>query len=93
MKLNPGKLTALLLALGFLQSCAPKYDDQVVLEVGKSKVTMRDYESFYLRNSAGIDAARQSTPEDRERFLDLLTNYKLKLRMPTTGTSSRIRRS
>jgi peptidyl-prolyl cis-trans isomerase SurA len=79
MKLNPGKLAALLLALGFLQSCAPKYDDQVVLEVGKSKITMRDYESFYLRNSAGIDAARQSTPEERERFLDLLTNYKLKL--------------
>ncbi len=82
MKLNPGKLTALpyaILALGFLQSCAPKYDDQVVLEVGKSKVTMRDYESFYLRNSAGIDVARQSTAEERERFLDLLTNYKLKL--------------
>jgi peptidyl-prolyl cis-trans isomerase SurA len=79
MKVKSGKLAAILLCVGALQGCAPKYDDQVVLEVGQNKVTMRDYENFYLRNSANIDAARQSSQEERERFLDLLTNYKLKL--------------
>lgn len=79
MKLRSGPMAALLLCLGILQGCAPKYDDQVVLEVGQGKVTMRDYENFYLRNSANLDAARQSTLAEREHFLDLLTNYKLKL--------------
>jgi peptidyl-prolyl cis-trans isomerase SurA len=40
---------------------------------------MNEYENFYTRNSGGWDAARQSSMEERERFLDLLTNYKLKL--------------
>ena len=79
MKLRSGTLAAFLLSLGMFHGCAPKYDDQIVLEVGQHKVTMRDYETFYLRNSTTLDVARKSTPADREHFLDLLTNYKLKL--------------
>ncbi|HTK81051.1 MAG TPA: peptidylprolyl isomerase [Bacteroidota bacterium] len=63
-----------------IYACAPKTSDIVVLEVGPSKVTMSEYESFFTRNSGGWDVAKQSSMEERERFLDLLTNYKLKLR-------------
>ncbi len=62
-----------------LIGCAPKASDVIVLEVGPSKFTLGDYEKFYLRNSGGLDAARKSTQADREHFLDLLANYKLKL--------------
>lgn len=79
MMLRSGTLAALLVALGLFQGCAPKYDDQIVLEVGQHKVSMRDYETFYLRNSTTFEAAQKSSPAEREHFLDLLTNYKLKL--------------
>jgi peptidyl-prolyl cis-trans isomerase SurA len=79
MKALRGTLAALVVSIFMLSGCAPKYDDQIVLEVGPGKVTMRDFENFYMRNSTTLDAARQSTPEERVKFLDLLTNYKLKL--------------
>ncbi len=72
-------LITLLLSLA-VYGCSPKASDIVVLEVGSSKVTMTEYENFFTRNSGGWDAAKQSSLEERERFLDLLTNYKLKLR-------------
>jgi peptidyl-prolyl cis-trans isomerase SurA len=79
MKVRSGTLAAFLLSLGIFQGCAPKYDDQIVLEVGQNKVTMRDYENFYLRNSSTLESAQKSSQAEREHFLDLLTNYKLKL--------------
>jgi peptidyl-prolyl cis-trans isomerase SurA len=71
-------LVTLFLSLA-LYGCASQSPDVVVLEVGPSKVSMREYENFFTRNSGGWDAAKQSTMEERERFLDLLANYKLKL--------------
>lgn len=59
--------------------CSPKAADEVLLEVGPSTVKLKEYEEFFLRNSGGVEAAKQSTQAERERFLDLLTNYKLKL--------------
>lgn len=59
--------------------CSPKAGDSIVLEVGQTKIPLREYENFYMKNSGGWEVARQSTLEERERFLDLLTNYKLKL--------------
>ncbi len=73
-----------MLAIPFIVSlsllgCSPKTSDIIVLEIGPSKVSLAEYESFYTRNSGGLDAAQKSTPEERDRFLDLLANYKLKL--------------
>lgn len=62
-----------------LISCAPKKTDIIVLEVGNTKVTLSEYEHFFTRNTGLIDSARNSSIEERERFLDLLTNYKLKV--------------
>ena len=66
--------------LGLLASgCSPAENDVVVLEVGPSKVTLAEYESFFARNSGGVESGRSSSMNDREHFLDLLTNYRLKL--------------
>lgn len=62
-----------------LHCCAPKTSDIVVLEIGQSKVSLAEYENFFSRNSGGWEFASKSTPEEKERFLNLLTNYKLKL--------------
>lgn len=62
-----------------MSGCSPKEAENLVLEVGPKKVDMKEYERFYSRNSGGWDAAKESSTEERERFLDLLTNYKLKL--------------
>lgn len=78
MSVNRGVFATLFLSL-VLFGCSPKSGDMIVLEVGPTKVSMKEYEDFFTRNSGGWDAARQSTQEERERFLDLLTNYKLKL--------------
>ncbi len=72
MSVTRGMFGALFLSL-VLFGCSPKTSDIIVLEVGPSKVSMKEYENFFTRNSGGWDAARQSTQEERERFLDLLT--------------------
>ncbi|MBI4548280.1 MAG: peptidylprolyl isomerase [Ignavibacteriae bacterium] len=79
MKLNVGMLVIPVVLVLVLSGCSPKYTDIVVLEVGKNRVTLGEYENFYVRNSGGWEIAKQSSQEERERFLDLLTNYKLKL--------------
>lgn len=60
--------------------CSPKTGDLLLLEVGSEKIPLREYEQFYERNVGSWDAAQKSSLEEREKFLDLLTNYKLKLR-------------
>ncbi len=62
-----------------LNGCSLKSGETVVLEIGPNKVTLREYEEFYNRNGGGIEAARKISAEEREHFLELLANYKLKL--------------
>jgi peptidyl-prolyl cis-trans isomerase SurA len=69
----------LVISMLMFPSCSPKASDSIVLEVGSMKVSLGEYENFFSRNSGGVDSARNSTPAEREHFLDLLTNYKLKL--------------
>ncbi len=74
-----GVLAPLLLFSFVIIGCSPRESESVVLTVGKENVNLKEYENFYTRNSGGLDAGRKSTQEEREHFLDLLTNYKLKL--------------
>ncbi|HZY09580.1 MAG TPA: peptidylprolyl isomerase, partial [Bacteroidota bacterium] len=71
--------SALVLFLFLLIGCSPRVSDMLVLEVGTTKVMLNEYETFFAKNSGGWDVVQQSSIEERERFLDLLTNYKLKL--------------
>jgi peptidyl-prolyl cis-trans isomerase SurA len=59
--------------------CAPKYSNEIVLQVGQNSVTLGEYEKFFNRNNVNLETGRNSSIEEREHFLDLLTNYKLKL--------------
>src|SRR5512143_1414895 len=78
MSVARGVLVTLFLSLAVIfAGCSSS--SPVVLEYGPNKVTLREYETFYSKNSGGWDAAKKSSPEERQRFLDLLTNYKLKL--------------
>lgn len=75
-----GIIPILALCLVFLYGCAPKYSTMAVLDIDSTHVSLKEYEDFYLRNSGTLETAQKSTPAEREHFLDLLTNYKLKLR-------------
>ncbi len=79
MKRVCGILTTLGILVVLWGGCSPKAGDVIVLQVGNSKVSLADYESFYTKNSGSTDVAEKGSLEDREHFLDLLTNYKLKL--------------
>lgn len=59
--------------------CSSKEHDIIVAEVGKNPVKLGEYEKFFSRNSGGWDVAKSSKLSERERFLDLLTDYRLKL--------------
>ncbi|HLB00566.1 MAG TPA: peptidylprolyl isomerase, partial [Bacteroidota bacterium] len=77
MFIKSGLIAAVLAAIVFA-SCSPRAGEAVVLEVGPSKVTLKEFEDFYAKNSLQPDSGSNILAE-RERFLDLLTKYKLKL--------------
>ncbi|MDH4070262.1 MAG: peptidylprolyl isomerase [Ignavibacteria bacterium] len=53
--------------------------DAVVASIGDEEISLGEYETMFLKTSSSLEAARESTMEERERFLDLLTNFRLKL--------------
>ncbi len=70
---------AAVLAAFLLGACSPKVGESVLLEVGSSKITLNEYENFFARNSSTADTLSNTPMAERERFLDLLTRYRLKL--------------
>jgi len=60
-------------------SCAPARQDVLVASVGEDEITLGEYENLFMKTSASREAADQSSMEEREKFLDLLTNFRLKL--------------
>ena len=61
-----------------ITGCSPK-EQEVVATVGPDKITLQEYENLYLKGNTNRDSARTSSMLERERFLDLMVNYKLKL--------------
>lgn len=59
--------------------CSPRQSEVIVAEIGPTKISLNEYERFFTRNASGMESGKSSTQEEREHFLDLLTNYKLKL--------------
>jgi peptidyl-prolyl cis-trans isomerase SurA len=62
-----------------VSGCSPKIQDMIVASVGKDAITLADYEKLYLKNNASRDAGASMTQEEREKFLDLVVKYRLKL--------------
>jgi len=60
-------------------SCAPKQGDIIVARVGDNPITMREYENLYIKSNGSRDLAANATQDEREKFLDLMTKFKLKL--------------
>ncbi|MEO8166910.1 MAG: peptidylprolyl isomerase [bacterium] len=77
------KLTGLFIALMstivLFTGCSPKSGDIIVAKVGPTDITLNDYEALYLKSNGTREQAAASTQEERERFLDLMTKFKLKL--------------
>lgn len=62
-----------------LSGCSPREHDAVVASVANEPITVSEYEHQYLKNSPNRDSAAAMPLEARQRFLDLIVNYKLKL--------------
>jgi peptidyl-prolyl cis-trans isomerase SurA len=66
-------------ALLGLASCSPAEHETVVATVGTTAITLPEYESQYLKTLGSREAGAATTLEDRQKFLDLLVKYRLKL--------------
>ena len=66
-------------AVLFLAGCSPKPGDVVVATVGKTPITMNEYEKLYIKSNGSKEHGEKASLEDRSKFLDLMTKYKLKL--------------
>ncbi len=59
--------------------CAPKGQDTLVASIGKTPITIADYEKLYVKSNGNGEAGATATQEDREKFLDLMVKYRKKL--------------
>ncbi|MFQ5798139.1 MAG: peptidylprolyl isomerase [Bacteroidota bacterium] len=72
-------LTSFAVAAFTFRSCESELKDVAVAQVGSRTISLADFESLYLKSNSSFEKAMSSTIEDRERFLDLLVNYQLKV--------------
>ncbi len=76
-------MTTRILTLGslflLLSGCSPKTSDMLVARVGETPITLGDYENLYIKSNGSREQAASSTMEEREKFLGLMTNFRLKL--------------
>jgi len=72
-------LLSLPLLLALVSGCSPKAGEAVVARIGDTPITLNDYENLYIKSSGSREVAAASTIEEREKFLGLMTNFRLKL--------------
>lgn len=72
-------LSAVVTVALFVTGCSPKQHELVVAKVGDAPVTMKEYEDLYIKSNGSRETSASSTLEEREKFLDLVTKFKLKL--------------
>ncbi len=71
--------SCVLVCFAVLSGCSAKQGELVVAKIGDNAVTLREYENLYLKSSGSREQAVAAPQEEREKFLDLLTKFKLKL--------------
>lgn len=59
--------------------CSPAEQDAVVATVGGQPIRLSEYEQQYLKSLGTREAGTATSQEDREKFLDLVVKYRLKL--------------
>jgi peptidyl-prolyl cis-trans isomerase SurA len=62
-----------------IAGCAPKGAEAVVASVGDQDITVADYERMYVKSNGSREAGEKATAEEREKFLELMVKYRLKL--------------
>jgi peptidyl-prolyl cis-trans isomerase SurA len=73
-------LTGMLVAgMLVIAGCSPKEHDAVVATIGNHVITLPEYEQHYLKTLGTREAGVATTMEERQKFLDLLVKYRLKL--------------
>lgn len=67
-----------ILSILFLFGCGAS--NPTVATIGDEKITLNNFEDYYAENNGGWDTCAVSSIEDRQRFLDLLVKFKLKVK-------------
>ena len=65
-----------------LAGCAGS-NSSILAKIGGDPLTLEQFEESYAKNNGGWEKARTSSIEDRQRFLDLLVKFHLKVREAT----------
>ncbi len=68
-----------IIAASLLAGCGAQ-KEITVAEVGGEKISLAEFDSMYAKNNGGADAVKKATPSDRDKFLNLYVNFKLKVR-------------
>jgi len=71
-------LILLVPALMFI-GCAASGSSPILGTIGDEPLTLEEFEDSYAKHNGGWEKATASSLEDRERFLDLLVKFKLKV--------------
>jgi peptidyl-prolyl cis-trans isomerase SurA len=81
MQTAPRISTAVLLGIfGFLfNGCTKQASEIVLADIGPEKLTVAEYEHQLSKNSGGWEAAKSLPMAEKEKFLDLLLDFRLKL--------------
>ncbi|MGH2568085.1 MAG: hypothetical protein ACRDGA_07065, partial [Bacteroidota bacterium] len=66
-------------SLFWLGGCASSSPDRTIAVVGAERITVKDFEDAYAKNNGGWEKGVAASLEERERFLDLLVKFKLKV--------------
>jgi peptidyl-prolyl cis-trans isomerase SurA len=52
----------------------------ILATIGEEKITLRSFEDNFVKNNGGWDTSAATSFEDRQKFLDLLVKFKLKVK-------------
>lgn len=75
---NTAIIAVLLLVI--ISACSPKNSEVLVAEFGDYDITLSEFEKAYADNVGGIEKAKEDSLKDYEKFLDLYTKFRMKLR-------------
>ncbi len=66
--------------LSLFYSCTPEHSKIIVAKYDDSNITMGEFEKEYAKNVGSLEKAEKDSLSDYKKFLDLLVNFKMKLR-------------
>jgi peptidyl-prolyl cis-trans isomerase SurA len=72
-------LAAVIFGVIMYAGCAPAQQDAVVATVGAQPVRLSEFEQQYIKSLGTREAGAATSQDDREKFLDLVVKYRLKL--------------